>query len=182
MKELNLNETLRYFSSGVFLTILLYFSIDEKIIKDQFESFGNGDIFGIFIFICFTIGTLIYVINRASIYPLIFNPIVNSFFYEKIKTKLPDNQKSFCSFITYLDIQRRSNSDESIKKELAEWAGQVHFLYNISFTFVIIWIVSFINKNVSPIKNWLYYFLITLIIAIIHHIRYKNRELKILIK
>lgn len=76
MKELNLHELLRYFSAGVFMTILLYFSIDDKVVKTFHEDFGGDGSSGIFIFIFFTFGSILYIINRATIYQFFIQKIL----------------------------------------------------------------------------------------------------------
>jgi hypothetical protein len=181
MKDLSLNELLRYFSIGVLTIMLLYIPYDKNLIAANIKIFGSGDVFGIFIFIAFTIGTIIYILYRSFFYPLIFNPLISLFFLDIYRKMFNSEKMDIWEAIFRIDSKRWTTSDENIKKRLSEWASQVHFLYNISMTFLYISIISCFYTYVSTIKCWFIYFLLSFILSAVHHYRYKMLEVKILL-
>jgi hypothetical protein len=175
MKDLNLNELLRYFFIGIFLIMLLYISFDETFMKEQLKVLGTG-LFGVLSLLSLTLGAIVYVIYRAITYPLIINPLITLSLWKLYKRAFPEIKTSY---IRHIDLLRWKSKDERIKN-LSEWASQVHFLYNLTFVCGIVWVASYYNSNIN-LSKWIYILgSLNLIFSIIHHIRYKIRELNLL--
>lgn len=175
MKDLNLNELLRYFIVGVFVVMLLYFLSDRATIEEHLNLVGKGDAFGIFSFLSLTIGAVIYVFYRAFIHPILINPTIVYFMKSKYKKELPGTKNlTILGIISYVDLKRWKIENENIRKSLSEWASQVHFLYNLSLGCLcaLIWVYN--AENLKTLGSG---FVILLFVSILHHYRYKSMEI-----
>jgi hypothetical protein len=174
MKDLSLNEMLRYFIIGVFIVVLLYFQADKCKLKEHLDLLSNGDVFGIFSFISLSIGTIQYVTYRAIFFPII-NWIITKSMHKKFEREFPYIDGSITD---YMDLKRWNLPEGPVKNALTEWASQVHFLYNLFIGIISVWIISLISDSIKQ-NNWLiFFFLLILVFAVVHHIRYKNKEIK----
>ena len=118
MDRFSLDELLRHaYSGAIFLTTILFvypaakdaapLSLDTTAVV----SIGLGAVL--------LMGTLVYVIHRALLYPLLYS-IGLWFVWGRGRPSMAE-----------IDLDRfaRRNDDRSIQKYLGEWGSQVHFLY-----------------------------------------------------
>jgi hypothetical protein len=180
MKELELNNWLRYFLTGaIFVIITIYFisESDKWSLIFFTDNFNNVEKGLSFITLSLIVGSVLYVIHRASIYP-----IIRRLFYIGFaicSKNVHFNWDLLCPIrpakleIKY-DKERWKESPKY--KKLSEWGSQVHFLYCLAWILLLsigIKKAIFIQGN-----EWIFYsFYITITLSIIHHYRYLYYEL-----
>lgn len=180
MKDLNLNELLRYTSPGVLILCLLYFSLDNCTIKGFFDTVGQRGIFGFLVIISFLLGTSIYVVFRATIYPFI-NAIISVFFWKNYKESGPiNNRKNNYCWTTVIDLLRFDLNDIE-RASLKEWASQVLYLYVIALTMLVHICIANIFNGFDSVPFLGYVALAIFAIAFFHHYRYKKFELRVIL-
>lgn len=162
MEKLKLNELLRYaFSGGVALLTLVFiypsafcfFKSNDKVVDITLLSV-----------LALIVGSLIYSLHRAVIYP-IFYRIILIILCTPLFKKYKFEGKMLIPWIPTrlelrLDIERwqRRRKEKSLQAELTEWGSQIHFLYTTSWAiFVAIIIGKYLpEETVMNINNIAY--------------------------
>ncbi len=186
MDKLDLNELLRYFVIGLFFMLLNYLVINPNCVAEQLALFGKEGIVLLFSGISLVSGAIIYVLYRAFFYPILVNPLTTWVTHSrrKIKFVLFRTRKHWpWEIILIMDKKRWKVTGDMFTKNLPEWASQVHFLYNLAFSCLGVWLL---NRYVPSIyvgygsQKLLLTFGLLLAIALLHHIRYKHFETEVL--
>lgn len=182
MKDFSLGEWLRYGFAGAIalLTALLRYPEASTFLTSKTALLQSLLVIGLVLLI----GSLIYVIHRAILYPIFYRIGSVIFFYKKSELRkrllIPwwVDQKQ-----ADLDIERwkRLNNETSIQKYLSEWASQIHYLYSVTWAIILgIIFGSFVgwevDENSQTNSYYWYAAIIIFVISIVHHARYLYYE------
>ena len=139
-------------------------------------------------------GFLIYILYRATLFPLVLNPLILLLSKFLNRNSLSDNARRGNYYpgkslrvwkaIENADMERWK-LEGGVKEHLAEWASQVHFLYNIALVHLVLLAIPFlapglivdVNVRTNAVLG-LFFFSV----GILHHVRYKNNELKLIVE
>ncbi len=167
MDKLNINELLRYGFSGalLFLASLISFKQAISLIKVLPSNlFGASAVLGVVL----VIGSIIYAIHRAILYPLLY----------KVGCIVVYGKKQ--ADILNLDSKRwaRYKDPESLQNNFREWASQIHFLYCSTWAIVLAQLIGHWSKWDRTNLYWLIWLVaIALgVAALVHHRRYLKYE------
>lgn len=179
MDKFNLDEFLRYLITGIFFVFLNYIMINLDVVNKEISTLGKESVPTIAVGLCLLSGFVIYVIYRAFFYPLILNYVATYLTNGLRRKAMPEFVgKGLDETITLTDLKRWGIGD-SKRKGLTEWAGQIHFLYNMAISCLL---VSFLQKANQTIYkegiNLILAGIILLSLAMIHHLRYKRFEIR----
>jgi hypothetical protein len=178
MEKFDINELLRYVVVGTYFLFLTYITCDHEYLKTQIDLVGKKTVAAAGFGLTLLFGTLFYILYRALLYPWL-NFIVTSLtqpYRSHVKSTTAND--STAETIEKTDEQLWKSDNEKAKDKLSEWASQVHYLYNFSFISLFVWIEGRLCKTffISSTNNFIYLFFGFMLAAIIHHIRYKNKE------
>lgn len=184
MEKYTINDLLRYILIGAFFTTLLYLISDKTVLQENIKIIGQSSLTASGLVLSLMSGAIIYLLYRSFLYALIINPIATIFVKPFIIKNLGQEFKPYgiSKTIRMIDKKRWALKDEGSKKSLIEWASQVHFLYNVAFC----GLYSYLLTNLFPTffkgadKYLISLAVITFILSLIHHIRYKRMEVEIL--
>jgi hypothetical protein len=179
IQNFDINEFLRYIIVGFYFSLLLYFSISSQELKEIVDTIGSSNIFELISLFSIASGTMIYTLYRAFFYPLIINIIITLLIKKRFLKLSNQKNERINNIITNIDIKRWSIENESIKAKLYEWASQIHFLYTLSISSLLINLGSFFHNDFKLNYGFLIS-IVSLLLSVIHHYRYKVFELKII--
>lgn len=163
MERLSLDELLRHTFAGAVLlvtTILAYPGVTSLVPSGidptALVAVGAGAVL--------LLGSLIYVLHRALVYPIVYWLGVKLFWRRTPRSPME------------LDLERfaRRNDEKSLQKHLGEWASQVHFLYCITWAAVLGLIAGLVLQQESrpSARQFLIGFaLVTAVASLVHHAR-----------
>lgn len=184
MEKYTINDLLRYILIGSFFITLLYVISDKTVLQENIKILGQSALTASGLVLCLMSGAIIYLLYRSFIYSMILNPIVTMLVKPFRVIKLGDAFKScgISETIRMIDKKRWAHSNDAEKKNLSEWASQVHFLYNMSFCglYAYLLICLFPTIFIGADKYLISLAVIVFILSLIHHIRYKRMEIEIL--
>jgi len=129
-KEVTLDELLRYVFAGGIALLTLYVSHPSA-----FESRRSGSALfdtSVLAAVALIVGSLIYSLHRALLYPLVYRVLVWILYARKQNASKGHSLKCYPYKLELkLDIERwrRSQNEKSLQKNLNSWATQVHFLF-----------------------------------------------------
>lgn len=189
MKELDLNNWLRYFLSGAIIFSLLYWisndsSVSNPTLKNFFASLHlDKAVFGISFSLI--IGAIVYSLHRAIVYPVIF------YFFQLMFALMVKSERKRFSRDAWIPFRPSKIEIDRIKdywnpiiahkeyfQRLAEWAAQIHFLYCTSWSLILVQII--VQQLGIKEYYWIIYlFWIILIPTIISHARYWYIHIKL---
>ena len=177
MKELRFNEVLRYaFSGGIGLAtfLILQPAIAQHIL--QLEALKTSALVASAVLI---VGAFLYNLHRALIFPVLFR--IALLFVLGQTDRERKKAEDFKFWFPYrpalaeinLDLWRWSH--EATRKHWDEWGAQVHFLYCSAWAILCALLVGLCLKkqggSLSHPKAAMGVALLTLIAAIVHHLR-----------
>lgn len=141
MKDLTLDELLRYVFAGGIALLTLYFSH-----RGAFENRGSGNAFfdtSVLGAVALIVGSLIYSLHRALLYPLVYR-VLTWLLYVRKKKRSERHGLKCCPYTPTelefnLDIEgwKRNQNEKSMQKNLNSWATQVHFLFCSTWAVVV---------------------------------------------
>lgn len=173
--QLNYNEYLRYTFAGGF-GILTYLYLNPTILKTLFDEKGTIKDSLFLILLSLLLGSFLYAIHRALLYPICYK--INLIFLrqcKKITSTLNWRKYIFTQEeVMNQDFRRwkqRSNP-KSFATNLLDWSAQIHFLYCCVWAMSI----SFLFTEKMPAdnfltSNWLLFTIGLFIISLRNHYR-----------
>lgn len=178
MKDLNLQEWLRYGFAGavLLLTLLAKYKLPESILL-YFKEDKSVIVLGI----VFVLGSLIYTIHRVILYPIFYRIGSVIFLYKKEERNLwLVNPWYVDRALLRIDIKRwerlLEENGKNVQNCLREWGSQIHYLYCVSWAIALaIMTGKALKWNVqdSSMSNYLNFkfFSVLLFFSIVHHFR-----------
>jgi hypothetical protein len=183
MKELDLNQLLRYGFAGVIFIFVLALEYKEPrcLLLDKDMS---GTLAIVLSATALTVGCVIYTLHRAILFLL--------FLY--LLPRLFDRGS-----VIKLDIDRWKHSikktntqgGEVLQPKMDEWAAQVHFLYCIGWAILLAWGLGgkFGCTPIDPpipkigyLSFTIWSIIVFLVAAIVHHARYQYYEKQVFVE
>lgn len=168
MKNLNLDEMLRYVLAGgmLVLCLLVNHEVPHHLVKLAKQSGGGIITFSFLAAFSFLIGSLLYALHRAAPY-WFFYMLLTAFTHDGVPTRNLDFER-----------WRRERMPATLQSKFKEWASQIHFLYCLT------WAV-FLSQIIGEALGWksrintafcenLIYWLGSgiLCFSLFHHLRY----------
>ncbi|MEO9967159.1 MAG: hypothetical protein ABJF11_15275 [Reichenbachiella sp.] len=173
MKSLDLNNWLRYYLTGAALIGVTFIRIISQKNCEPILTFPTLEltekIFAL-ISVPLIIGSLIYIINRAIFFPIIYRILLVIVLLFIKRSALSRDM-----IIPYVPSSFEINKDKKRWRKgdihLSEWGAQIHFLYSFSVGLLfLIWTNKIMLMQESTYIS--YAFWIIFASAIIHHLRY----------
>jgi len=158
MKDLSLNDLLRYGLAGGNFLVFFYWQFQPSFtINGEFTR--SAAILGVSLLV----GSVLYVVHRALPFPLLFLPISLRIAGFNEGVSVWDQKRS-----TTLEV------DGVLKATSSEWGAQVHFLYVLFWSTVLVPFAGYIFTSLeTTVRIWqvLLIAFVYLIAGIIHNVR-----------